>query len=51
MEPAELVPDDEEHAEGLLGVLDLGQEVWRKAERERDLGGLIEVGLEDVPVR
>ena len=47
MEPAELVPDDEEHPEGLLRVLGVGEEVGREAEGERDFGGLIEVGFKD----
>ena len=50
MEATELVADDEEHAERLLRVLDLGQEVGREAERERDLRRLVEVRLEDVLV-
>ena len=49
VEAAELAADDEEHAERLPRVLDLGQEVRRKAEGERDLGRLVEVRLEDVP--
>ena len=48
MEPAELVPDDEEHPEGLLRVLGVGEEVGREAEGERDFGGLVEVCFEDV---
>ena len=49
MEAAELVADDEEDAERLLRVLDLGQEVGREAERERDLRRLVEVRLQDAP--
>ena len=51
MEPSELIPDDEEHSKGFPGVLNLGQEVRRKAEGQRDLGRLVEVGLEDVLVK
>jgi hypothetical protein len=40
--------DNEEHPKRRLGVLDLGQEIWREAEGKRDLGGLVEVGFEDV---
>ncbi len=50
VEPAELVADHDEHAERLDRVLDLGKEARREAERERDLGRLVEVRLEDVPV-
>lgn len=50
MEPAELVANDDEHAERLARVLDLGKEVGREAEGERDLGRLVEVRLEDVLV-
>ena len=41
--------DDEEHPEWLPRVLDLGQEVRREAERERDLRRLVEVRLQDAP--
>ena len=40
---------DQEHPNHLPRVLDLGQEVRREAEGERDLGRLVEVRLEDVP--
>ena len=40
--------DDEEHPERLLRVLDLGQEVGRETEGERDFGGLVEIRFEDV---
>ena len=49
VEPAELVPDDEEHPEGLLWVLGVGEEVGREAEGQSDFGGLVEVRFEDVP--
>lgn len=49
VEAAEVVTDDHEHSKRLLGVLDLGEEVGREAEAQRDLGGLVEVGLEDAP--
>lgn len=42
--------DDEEHAVRLLRVLDLRQELGRKTERQRDLGRLVEVRLEHVPI-
>ena len=48
MEPAELVSDNKEHAKGLLRVLDLGEEVRRETEGERDFGGLVEIRFEDV---
>ena len=51
VEPAELIADDEEDAERLLRVLDLGQEVGCEPERERNLRRLVEVGLQDVPER
>ena len=50
MESTELVSDDQEHAERLLGVLDFGEEIGIEAERESNFGGLVEVGLEDVLV-
>ena len=50
MEASELIADAEENTEGLLRVLNLGQEFWRKTEGQRDLGRLVEVGLENVAV-
>lgn len=50
VETAHVGPNDKEHAEGLLGVLDVWEERGVKAERESDLGGLVEVALEDVLV-
>ena len=50
MEPSELVSDDDEHPERLSRVLRLGQKVRRKAEGQRDLRGLVEVRLKDVPI-
>ena len=50
MEPAELVPDDEEHPEGLLWVLGVGEEVGREAEGQSDFGGLVEVCLQYGPI-
>ena len=47
MEATELTPDDEEHAKGLRGVLNLGQEIRCKPEGKRNFRGLVEVGLED----
>ena len=44
-----MLTDDDEHAKRLLGVLDLGQEARRKAERQSQLRRLIEVGLENIP--
>lgn len=49
MESAEVITNDEEHAKWLPGVLDLREEIGSKAERQGNLGGLVEVGLEDVP--
>ena len=49
VEPTELAADDEEHAERLPRVLDLGQEVRREPERQRDLRRLVEVRLQDAP--
>ena len=49
VESTELVTDDEEHAEGLLRVLDFWQEVRSETEGQRDLRGLVEVGLQDMP--
>ena len=49
MEPTEVVSDDHEQPKRLLGILNLGEEVGREAEAQRDLGGLVEVGLEDAP--
>ena len=51
VESTELGPNDKEHAKWLLGVLDLGQEVGGEAERECNLGRLVEIGLEDMPER
>jgi hypothetical protein len=50
VESSELGADDEEHSEGLLGVLDLRQETWVESERQSDLCWLVEVALEDVLV-
>ena len=49
VEAAELAADEEEHAERLPRVLDLGQEVRREPERQRDLRRLVEVRLQDAP--
>jgi hypothetical protein len=49
MEPAEIVANHKEDAKGLLWVLHFWQKVGRKTERESNLGGLVEVGLEDMP--
>jgi hypothetical protein len=46
VEPTELGANDKEHSKWLLGILDLGQEVGRETERQRNLGRLIKVGLE-----
>lgn len=48
MEATEVRSDDHENAERFVGVLDLWQEASFKAERDGDLGWLIEVGLQDV---
>lgn len=50
METTELVSNDQEHAKGLLGVLDLWQELGSESEGKSDFRGLVEVGLEDVLV-
>lgn len=50
VESSELGTDHEEHAEGLLGVLDLWQKAGVKSEGQSDLGWLVEVALEDVLV-
>lgn len=50
MEPTEVVTHNHEQPKRLLRVLDLREEVWREAEAQRDLGGLVEVGLEDAPI-
>jgi len=50
VEATEVVADDDEHAIGLLGILDLGQEVGGEAEGQGDLRGLIKVRLEDALV-
>lgn len=49
MESTEIVSDDDENSIRLLGVFDLWQELGCEAERQRDLGRLVEVGLEDAP--
>jgi hypothetical protein len=51
VESTELGPNNKEHAKRLLGVLDLGQEVGSKAEGKGNLGWLVKVSLEDVPVK
>ena len=50
MESTELVSDNQEHAERLLGVLDFREEIGIEAEGKSNFGGLVEVGLEDVLV-
>ena len=50
MESSELVANTQENTEGSLRILDLGQKLWRKTEGQRDLGRLVEVGLENVAV-
>ncbi|KAI3480571.1 hypothetical protein L1887_57291 [Cichorium endivia] len=47
VETAELGADDKDDAVGLDRVLDLGKEAGVKAEGEGDLGGGVEVGLEN----
>lgn len=49
VESTEVVADDDEDSIWFLGVLDFGQEFRGEAERERNLGGLVEVGLQDAP--
>jgi hypothetical protein len=51
MEPSELVADDDEHSMGFSRVFNFGQEIGRQAEGHRDFGRLVEVGLQDVPIR
>ena len=49
MEATEIVADNDEDSIRFPGVLDLREEVWSQAERQRDLSGLVEVGLENAP--
>jgi hypothetical protein len=50
VESTEVGADDKEHAERLLGVLDVGQEGRVESEGEGDLGRLVKVALENVLV-
>jgi hypothetical protein len=49
MEATELISDDDEHSERLIWILDLGQKFGCQAERQCDLGWLVEVRLQNVP--
>ena len=51
MEPAELVPNDKEDTKRFLRVLKVRQEARGKAERQRYFGRLVEVRLQDVPIK
>lgn len=47
MEAAEFTSDDEEHAEQTDGVFPLAQEAGVETEGDSDLGGLVEIRLQD----
>lgn len=50
MESTEVASNDQENAKGCLGVFNLVKEFGVQAERQGDFGGLVEIGLQDVPV-
>lgn len=50
METSKLGTDNKEHTKRSLGVLNLGEERRVETEREGDLGRLIKVALDDLPV-
>jgi hypothetical protein len=50
VESTEIIANNEEHPEWRHRVLDFRQEIGCEAERQRNLCGLVEVGLQDVLV-
>lgn len=50
MESTEVASDDQEDAKWRLRVFNLVEEFGVQAERQGDFGGLVEIGLQDVPV-
>lgn len=50
METSKFGTDDKEHAKRSLGVLNLGEERRVETEREGDLGRLVKVALDHLPV-
>ena len=50
MESTEFGANDHEHAKGLVGVFNIGQETTFEAEGQSDFGGLVKVGFENVPI-
>ena len=49
MESTEFRANNDEDSKWLSGIFYLGQEIAIETERNSDLGGLIEIRLEDVP--
>jgi hypothetical protein len=47
--PMEVLTNDKEHAQRLLGIFRFGQEIGRKTERQGNFSRLVEIGFENMP--